>query len=89
MISAGELFLVTEAEQRRRFDSFAVSPQEKARHASLFFDVLLYQKVRQFNPLYAETPGTFIGEIHRLSASIHGNREMLTYLRNKGKFLCC
>lgn len=75
-----------DAEQGRGFDSSAVGPQEKARHASLFFDDLLYQKVKQFNPLYAEAPGALVGQLRRLSASIHGNREMLTYLRNGGKF---
>lgn len=54
--------------------------------SSLFFDDLLYQKVRQFNPLYAEAPGALVGQLRRLSASIHGNREMLTFLRNGGKF---
>lgn len=75
-----------EAEQRRGFDSASVSPQEKARHASLFFDDLFYEKVCQFNPLYAETSGALVGQLRRLSASIHGNRDMLTYLRNGGKF---
>ena len=75
-----------EAEQRRGFDSSAVSPQEKARHASLFFDELLYQKVRQFNPLYAEAPGALVSQLRRIQASIYGNREFLTYLRNGGKF---
>ena len=75
-----------EAEQRRGFDSSVTQPSERARHASLFFDDLLYQKVRQFNLLYAEAPGALVGQLRRLSASIHGNREMLTYLRNGGKF---
>lgn len=61
-------------------------PSERARHASLFFDDLLYQKVRQFNPLYVEAPGALVGQLRRLSASIHGNREFLTFLRNAGKF---
>jgi type I restriction enzyme, R subunit len=75
-----------EAEQRRVFDSSAVTPQEKSRHASLFFDDLLYKKVLQFNPLYADASGALVGQLRRLTSSIHGNREMLTYLRNKGKF---
>lgn len=76
----------TEAEQRRGFDADVVNPQEKARQASLFFDDLLYQKVRQFNPLYTAAPGALIGQLRRLSASIQGNREFLTLLRNGGKF---
>jgi len=75
-----------EAEHRRGFDSSAVSPQDKARHSSLFFGDLLYQKVRQFNPLYAEASGALVGQLRRLSVNINGNREMLTYLRNGGKF---
>ncbi|MCG7851174.1 MAG: type I restriction endonuclease, partial [Methanosarcinaceae archaeon] len=75
-----------EAEQRRSFDASVFSPQEKARHASLFFDDLLYQKVRLFNSLYAEAPGALIGQLRRLSTNIHGNRKFLTFLRNGGKF---
>lgn len=75
-----------EAEQRRGFDSSGTSSQEKARHASFFFDDLLYQKVREFNPLYAESPGTLTSQLRRLSANIYGNRDFLTFLRNGGKF---
>jgi type I restriction enzyme R subunit len=75
-----------EAEQRRHFDPSAESPQEKVRHASLFFEDLLYQQVRQFNPLYTAAPEALAGQLRRLPADIHGNREMLTYLRNAGKF---
>jgi type I restriction enzyme R subunit len=84
----------TEAEQRRGFDpsagsgqgSSALSPQEKARHASLFFDDLLYEKVRQFNPLYNEAKGSLVGQFRRFKASIYGNREFFNFLRNIGKF---
>jgi type I restriction enzyme R subunit len=75
-----------EAEKRRRFDSTALSPSEKSRNASLFFDELIYQKTCEFNPLYSEAPGALVGQLMRLTASIHGNRECLTYLRNSGKF---
>ena len=75
-----------DAEQRRGFDPSAINPQEKARHASLFFDDLLHQQVCTFNPLYHEAPGALTGQLHRLQASIHGNREFLTYLHNAGKF---
>lgn len=75
-----------EAEQRRNFDSSVTQPSERARHASLFFDDLLYQKVRQFNPLYAEALGALVGQLRRIQASIHGNREFLTWLRNGGRF---
>ncbi len=75
-----------EAEQRRDFDLSAISAQEKGRHASLFFDDLVYQKVCEFNPMYAEAPGALVGQLRRLSANIYGNREFLTFLRNSGKF---
>jgi len=75
-----------EAERRRGFDSSAGTPQEKARKASLFFDELLYLKVREFNPLYTETSGALVGQLIRLKPNIHGNREFLTWLRNRGKF---
>lgn len=75
-----------EAEQRRNFDSSVNQPSERSRHASLFFNDLLYQKAREFNPLYNDSPGALVGQLRRLSASIHGNREFLTFLRNGGKF---
>jgi type I restriction enzyme R subunit len=75
-----------EAEQRRGFDSSVTLPSEQARHASLFFDDLLYRKVKEFNPFYNEAPGALVGQLRRLSANIYGNREMLTFLRNGGKF---
>src|SRR3990172_1191416 len=65
----------SEAENRRGFDSSAINPQEKVRHASLFFDDLLYQKAREFNPLYSEAPGALVSQLTRLQASIYGNRE--------------
>lgn len=76
----------TEAEKRRGFDSSASTPQAKARNASLFFGDLLYQKVREFNSLYTETSGALVGQLIRLKANIHGNREFLTWLHNEGKF---
>jgi type I restriction enzyme R subunit len=75
-----------EAEQRRGFDQAGANPQDKAHHASLFFDDLLYQKVREFNTLYTGASGALVGQLMRLQANIHGNREFLTWLRNKGKF---
>jgi type I restriction enzyme R subunit len=53
---------------------------------SLYFDDLLYSKVKEFNPLYNEAAGALVGQLRRLHSDIHGNRESLEYLRNKGKF---
>lgn len=75
-----------EAEQRRGFDASAGTIGEKARHASLYFNDLLDQQVRRFNPLYSDPLGELVGRLRRLQASIYGNRELLAYLRNQGKF---
>lgn len=80
------IVLRAEAEQRRNFDSSAAQPAERARTASLFFDDLLYQQARAFNKLYTEAPGALVGQLRRLTADIYGNRDFLTYLRNRGKF---
>jgi type I restriction enzyme R subunit len=73
-----------EAEQRR--GARDLTSYQNLSGLSLFFDDLLYQKVRQFNPLYSEAPGALVGQLRRMSANIHGNREMLAFLRNKGTF---
>lgn len=75
-----------EAERRRHFDPDAATPKEAARRASLFFDDLLYSKVREFNPKYKEAEGALVGDFRRLHSDIYGNREFLAYLRNQGKF---
>ena len=81
-----------EAEKRR---GFAASGSPKARAgevrrahlpASLYFDDLLCQKVRQFNPQYSDAPGTLVGTLNRLQTNIFGNRDFLAYLRNQGTF---
>jgi len=75
-----------EAEARRNFDLSTGEPSEQARSASLFFDDLLYQKAKAFNPLYVEAEGGLVGRLRRLSADIYGNRDMLAFLRNSGKY---
>lgn len=74
-----------EAEQRRGFDPTAPA-EEQARNRSLFFDDLLDAKLREFNPRYAEAAGALLGQLRHLPASIHGNREFMELLRNRGKF---
>jgi type I restriction enzyme R subunit len=71
---------------RRKFDYDAATAEERARKASLFFDDLLYAKVREFNPLYKEAEGALVGELRRLPADVYGNRDFLAQLRNQGKF---
>lgn len=53
---------------------------------SLFFDDLLDAKVREFNPRYAEAEGALLGQFRHLHTDIHGNREFVEHLRNRGKF---
>jgi len=77
-----------EAEARRGFNPGGGTPAERAAKASLYFDGMLYQKVREFNPKYTESEGALVGQLRHLQASIYGNREFLGYLRNTGKFFC-
>ena len=74
-----------EAEQRRGFDPEA-PPKERAKSRSIFFDDLLDNKVRKFNPRYAEAEGALLGKFRHLHPDIYGNREFVEYLRNRGKF---
>src|SRR6267154_4079156 len=57
-----------EAETRRGFDPDGVTPEDRARTASLYFGDLLHAQVRSFNPKYKETEGALIGEFQRLNA---------------------
>jgi type I restriction enzyme R subunit len=75
-----------EAEQRRGFNPGGGTPSEQAAKASIYFDDLLFTKVREFNPKYGEAEGAMTGRLGRLQANIFGNREFLGFLRNEGKF---
>ena len=77
-----------EAEKRRGFDPDGVTPDDRARPASLYFGDLLHAQVHAFNLKYKEAEGALVGEFQRLNADIAGNREFLAYLRNQGKFFC-
>ena len=74
-----------EAERRRGFDSDSPTIA-RARDSSLFFDDLLYAKVREFNPLYAESKDTLLAQFRLLHPNIYGNRDFVEHLRNRGKF---
>jgi type I restriction enzyme R subunit len=77
-----------EAEARRGFDPDGAAGEDRARPASLYFGDLLHGRVHAFNPKYRVAEGALIGEFQRLNADITGNRDLLTYLRNQGKFFC-
>jgi type I restriction enzyme R subunit len=74
-----------EAERRRGFDP-ELPPGERAKNRTLFFDDLLDDKVREFNPRYAEPEGALLGQLRHLHSDIYGNWEFLDRLRNRGKF---
>ncbi|MCC7510090.1 MAG: HsdR family type I site-specific deoxyribonuclease [Planctomycetes bacterium] len=75
-----------EAEKRRNFDPAGKTPAEQAQKASLFFDDLLFAKVREFNPRYAEAEGALVSQLRNLKPDVFGNRDFLAYLRNSAKF---
>ena len=60
-------------------------PAYRADKRSLFFDDLLYAKVREFNPRSAEAEGALLGQFRHLHSDIYGNREFVEHLRNRGK----
>jgi type I restriction enzyme R subunit len=70
-----------EAEKRRGRSTIDSEPP-----SSLFFDDILDAKVREFNPDYMEASGALLGKFRHLHANIHGNREFVEHLRNRGKF---
>ena len=74
-----------EAEQRRGFDPDS-PPKDRAKGRSLFFADLIDAKVREFNPRYADAEGALLGRFRYLHTNIHGNREFVEHLRNRGKF---
>ncbi|MEH1916882.1 type I restriction endonuclease subunit R [Nostoc sp.] len=75
-----------EAETRRGFNNHSGKIQDKAAQASIYFNDILYQKVREFNPKYSEAQGVLIALLSNLPTDIFGNRDFLTYLRNQGKY---
>ena len=79
--SIGWTFVPREQAEQRRGGTPASSP------LSLFFDALLDAKVREFNPRYTEAEDTLLSQFRHLRTNIHGNREFVEYLRNRGKFL--
>ncbi|MFC2062541.1 type I restriction endonuclease subunit R, partial [Chloroflexota bacterium] len=74
----------TEAERRRKAERDLAGLVSSI--GSLYFDDILFKKVKEFNPYYTDAEGTLVGQFHRLHNDIHGNRIFLEYLRNVGKF---
>ncbi len=74
-----------EAEQRRGFDP-DLPPAARARGRSLFFDDLLDDKVREFNPRYIESKDTLLARFRNPRTDIYGNQEFVNHLRNRSTF---
>jgi type I restriction enzyme, R subunit len=72
--------------ERRRGCATQDKPEGASKSASLFFDDLLYQQVKAFNPKYSETSSTLITQLSSFKADIYGNRDFLAHLRNEGKY---
>lgn len=70
----------------RKSSKSEVQHSSHGKGLSLFFDKLLDAKVREFNPRYAEAGGALLGQFRHLRTDIHGNREFVEHLRNRGKF---
>lgn len=85
-MAIGWTFVPREKSERRRGFDPDVSPGDRAKNRSLFFDDLLDTKVREFNSRYAEDEGALLGKIRHLHTDIYGNREFVEHLRNRGKF---
>jgi type I restriction enzyme R subunit len=81
-----------EAESRRGFNNHSGKIQDKAAQASIYFNDILYQKVREFNPKYSEAQGVLIALLSNLPTDIFGNRDFLTYLHDATRisiYNCC
>lgn len=62
--------------------------QPEAKSSSLFFDALLFEKVKEFNPKYDGTKEEILRKLSILNNNIQGNRDFLTYLRGEKQFFC-
>ncbi|BCB95417.1 type I deoxyribonuclease HsdR [Dissulfurispira thermophila] len=77
-----------EAEKRRGFNNDSYNIQQRCRTASLYFEDLLFTKVKEFNPKYTENQSSLIKTFTSLKPDIYGNRDFLKYLRNEGTYYC-
>ncbi len=77
-----------EAEKRRGFNNESNDIQHRCRTASLYFEDLLFAKVKEFNPKYTNNQSTLIKTFTAFKPDIYGNRDFLKYLRNEGTYYC-
>jgi len=81
-----EIISRPDAEVKRGFDTIAVSIQDRARNASLFFNDILYQKTKEFNHKLEDTKEELVRKLSILPNNIQGNRDFLAYLRGEKTF---
>lgn len=72
-----------QAQELRCFDKNHSTQKEQAKNATLFFNQILHLKTKEFNPGFAETESDFCNRLNNIPATIHGNNEMLQFLRNQ------
>ncbi|TVM03911.1 MAG: restriction endonuclease subunit R [Candidatus Brocadia sp. WS118] len=75
-----------DAEAKRGFDANAVSLQDRAHSASVFFSDILYQKAKKFNPKLDDTKEELTRKLSILPNTIQGNRDFLAYLKGEKTF---
>ncbi len=76
----------SEAEERRKFDATGVSPREKAKNASRFFNDTLYEKVKEFNPKFQDSKEELLRKLNLPLPTIQGNRDFLQHLQGEKTF---
>lgn len=75
-----------DAEAMRGFSPTSIDVQERARNASFFFNDILYQKAKEFNPKLEDTKEELVRKLSILPNSIQGNRDFLAHLRGEKTF---
>jgi len=74
-----------EAERRRGFDLDGVTPEARARNASLFFGDLLHDRVRAFNPDYREAETAAVERVVARALDRRRSRGLVWHTQGSGK----
>src|SRR5436190_11944829 len=75
-----------EAEKRRGFDPQGITPNDRAKTASLYSLDILHRKIQEFNPQFTGSLDDLIREFTALTTDIYGNKEFLEYVRGEKTF---
>ncbi len=73
----------TDAEKRRGFNSDYKEIRDRAKHASIYFQDVLFEKIKHFNARFKENPKVLVDKFNLLKNNIYGNQEFLNVLRGK------